>query len=92
MIIVAIVALAGVVLALLFGLLQAMPAIPNTFMTIVNQILPHVVRGIKFVNGFMYPTVVWPLAAVCLALHTFWVGYRLYMWVVKKIPMFGVSD
>lgn len=92
MILLAIIALSGVVLALLIGVLQAMPAIPDTFMTIVTQILPHVVRGIKFVNGFMYPAIVWPLAGVCLALHTFWVGYRIYMWIVKKIPMFGVSD
>lgn len=92
MIIAAIAVLSLVVISLLIGVLQAMPAIPNTFMTIVNQILPHVVRGVKFVNGFMYPAIVWPLAGVCLALHSFWTIYRLYMWVVKKIPMFGVSD
>ena len=89
---VAIIALSTVVLAVLFSVLEAMPVIPDTFMTIFNYVLPHVVRGVKFVNGFMYPQIVWPLAGVCLALHTFWVGYRVYMWVVKKIPMFGVSD
>lgn len=92
MIIAAILVLSTVVIVLLIGVIQAMPAIPDTFMTIVTQILPHVTRGIKFVNAFMYPNIVWPLAGICLALHTFWVGYRLYMWVLKKIPMFGVSD
>lgn len=92
MILVAIIALSTVVLVALFSLLEAMPVIPNTFMYIINTVLPYVTRGIKFVNAFIYPAVVWPLAGVCLALHTFWTGYRVYMWIVKKIPMFGVSD
>lgn len=92
MILVAIIALSAVVLAALFAILNAMPAIPNTFMTIINQVLPYVLAGVKFVNCFIYPAVVWPLALVCIALHTFWTGYRIVMWIVKKIPMFGVSD
>lgn len=92
MILVAILALSGVVIAVLVGVLRTLPVIPRTFVTVVNQVLPYVGRGIKFVNGFMYPSVVWPLAAICLTLHAFWVGYRLVMWVMKKIPMFGVSD
>ena len=92
MIIVAIIALSLVVLAILANTLGNVPVIPQQFVTIIDQLLPYVARGVKFVNAFMYPQIVWPLAIACIALHTFWSGYRIVMWVVKKIPMFGVSD
>lgn len=92
MILLAIAALSFVVLAGLLALLRAMPVIPETFVAVFEQVYPHIRAGVLFINDFMYPAIVWPLAGVCLALHTFWTGYRIYMWVVKKIPMFGVSD
>lgn len=92
MILVAIIALSTVVLGLIFSVLQALPVIPNTFMTIYNYVLPHVLRGVKFVNNFIYPQIVWPLAIVCIGMHAVYVTYRVYMWIVKKIPLFGVSD
>ena len=92
MIIVAIIALSGVVLLGIYQLFNAFPALPNTFWSTINSVLPYVARGVKFINGFIYPEIVWPLATACLAIHTAYVGYRVYMWVVKKIPMLGVSD
>lgn len=92
MIIVAIVALAGVVLAVLYSLFQAFPVIPNTFWATIATMLPYIARGVKFVNGFIYPEIVWPLAGACIVLHTHYVGVRVVMWIVKKIPMLGVSD
>lgn len=89
---VAILALAGVVLTLLFSLLQAMPAIPNDFLQTVLTILPYINMGIKFLNSFMYVDVVYPLAVACIAVHAFYTEYRVVMWVLKKIPMFAVSD
>lgn len=92
MIIVAIIALSLVVLIVIARILNTVPVIPNEFVTIINQVLPYVATGVKFINSFMYPEIVWPLAVACLGLHTFWTGYRIAMWVMKKIPMFGVSD
>lgn len=92
MILVAIIALSTVVLGLVFSIIEAFPVIPQTWTTIVTYVLPHVVRGVKFLNDFMYPQIVWPLAIVTVTIHGVYKGYCVVMWVVKKIPLFGVSD
>lgn len=91
MIIFAILALAAIVLGTLFALITLVPQVPETFMFVINYVLPYVARGVRFVNGFMYPQVVWPLAAVCLGMHAFYVGYRLVMWVYEHVPLFGMN-
>lgn len=92
MILVAILALSGVVLYGIYQLFAAFPALPQTFGATIAAILPYVARGVTFINGFIYPEIVWPLATACLIIHQSYVSYRIYMWVVKKIPMLGVSD
>lgn len=92
MIIAAIIVLSTVVLVILFSIFQALPVIPQTWQVVVTYVMPHVVRGVKFLNDFMYPEIVWPLAVVTVTIHAVYKGYCIAMWVVKKIPMFGVSD
>lgn len=92
MIVFAILALATVVIGVVFSIIEALPVIPQTFTTVVTYILPHVVRGVKFINDFMYPAIVWPLAIVTVTVHGVYKAYRIAMWVMKKIPLFGVSD
>lgn len=91
MIIFAILALAAIVLGTLFALVALFPEVPTTFLTVIRYVLPHVARGVRFVNGFMYPNIVWPLATVCLAMHAFYVSYRLVMWVYEHVPLFGMG-
>lgn len=92
MIIVAILALSTVVLAVLFSVIQALGSTDAGALVYVLQYMPYVVRGIKFINGFIYADLVMPLVASIFVAHGVFVTYRLYMWIVKKIPMFGVSD
>lgn len=93
MILLALIALSGVALAVIFGLFANLPTFSTTaFWQYFQYVFPYVVRGVKFVNAFMYPAVVWPLAGICLTLHVFWVGYRVVMWTLKKVPMFGITD
>lgn len=92
MIILAIIALSGVVFVYVMRVLANLPVIPMTWVAIVEGYVPFVVRGIKFLNAFMHVGIVLPLATVCLALHAVWTYYRIVLWIVKKIPMLGVSD
>lgn len=92
MIILAIIALSAIVFVYLMRVLADLPVIPLGFLTYIEQVMPFIASGIKFVNTFTYAGVVIPLALVMVALHTFWVGYRVVMWIIKKIPMLGVDD
>ena len=69
MILAAILALSAVVLVAIFALFANIPTIPTTFWATINQILPSIIEGFKFVNAFIYPQVVWPLAAACIGLQ-----------------------
>lgn len=92
MIIVAIIALSGIVFVYLMRTFAGLPLIPLEWMSYINELVPYVVRGVKFINGFMYAGVVIPLALVCLALHSWYVIYKIILWILKKIPMLGISD
>lgn len=92
MIITAIIVLSAVVISYLMLVFAEIPVIPLEFVTYLESVFPYVVRGVRFINSFMYASVVMPLAVVCLALHSFWVYYRIAMWIIKKIPMLSVND
>lgn len=92
MIIAAIIALSAVVFVYVMRALANLPVIPSTWVAVISAYMPYVVRGVKFINAFVNVSIVMPLALVCLALHGVWTYYRIVLWIVKKIPMLGVSD
>lgn len=92
MILVAVAACALVVLALIAGVLVAMPSIPTSYWSTLSTAVTYIASGIKFLNYFTNTAVVIPLALCCILLHNVYVAYKVVLWVVKKIPFFGVSD
>lgn len=92
MILVAIIALSAVVLVALAAVLVGLPDFPDevtTYMLVFEQYLN---QGAAFVLGFFNVSVIRVLFGITVTVYTVYVSYKLIMWVVKKIPMFGVSD
>lgn len=92
MIIVAIVALSGVVLAIIYTVFVGIPSLPSNVTNILDQIIGYVVQGEKLAMSFVYGDVVVTLASLTVTVIGIYEGYKLVMWIVRKIPMFGVSD
>lgn len=92
MIIVAIVALSGVVLALVWAALSNMPPIPPDLFNTLQTLVQYTTQGAKLLMSFVYGDVVVALLGILLAFIAIYEGYKFVMWVVKKIPMFGVSE
>ena len=92
MIVIAIVALAGVVLAALYAALVGFPTFPSELTSVLDQIVGYLTDGLGFVLSFTYGEVIVALLGITIAVTTVISGYEFIMWVVKKIPMFGVSD
>lgn len=92
MIIVAIIALSGVVLVALYAALVGLPSFPAAAVTAINNILTYFGEGIGFLFYFTNYTVVRTLIYITLTFEGILMGYKFVMWVAKKIPMFGVSD
>lgn len=92
MIIVAIVALSGVVLLAVYAVFVGLPDFPPAVTSMIDQMLPYLSSGAKFLMSFVYPDVVVPLVSLLVAFYGVYEAYKFVMWVVKKIPMFGVSE
>lgn len=92
MIIVAIVALAGVVLAVIYAAFNGIPSFPTQVTDLMATFITYLRSGLGFVLAFVHPAPVKAMFAFTVALIGIYEGYKLVMWVAKKIPMFGVSD
>lgn len=92
MIIVAIIALAGVVLVALYAALSALPPLPSAVASAFASVAPYLSSGASLVFFFVDKTLVTSLMTVTLVVESVIYGYRFVLWVAKKIPMFGVSD
>lgn len=92
MILAAIIALSGVVLLVIANMFRAVPSFPNSVVDMMNAFLNYLTSGIGFLYNFCHPEVVKTMMAFTLAVILIYEGYKLVMWAVKKIPMFGVSD
>lgn len=92
MVMVAIVALSGVVLAALFAVLVGLPDFPPAVTSIIDQLTVYLREGTAFLMSFVYGDVVVTLVGLLLAIVAVYEAYKFVMWVVKKLPMFGVSD
>lgn len=92
MIIVAIVALSAVVLLAIAAVLVGLPSYPAEVSSAMNLFLDYLRQGVGIFYSFVYPAPVKTMLAFTVALIALYEGYKLLMWVVKKIPMFGVSD
>lgn len=92
MILVAIVALAGVVLAAVYAVFVGLPDFPASVTSVIDQITVYLHDGAAFLMSLVYGDVVLTLVSLLLAFYGVYEAYKFVMWVVKKIPMFGVSD
>lgn len=93
MIIVAIIALSMVVLsALLIVFGNGLPAIPQSVMDLVGTATGYIQSGAGLFWAFVYPAPVKAMLALTLGAIVVYETYGIIMWIVKKIPMFGVSD
>lgn len=94
MIIAAIVVLAGVVLAFLASKLVLASSwdLSQVFFT-ASTLWYWIRNGAAFVKTFfIVPEVFDVLVGTYIAVLTLYEGYKFAMWLMTKIPMFGVSD
>lgn len=92
MIIVAIIALSAVVLTAVYAVFVGLPDFPASVTSLIDQMNGYLTAGCRFLMSFVYGDVVLVLISTMLAFIAVYEGYKFVMWVVKKIPMFGVSD
>lgn len=68
------------------------PVIPPEVQTIINQILGYIDSGLGIVDFFCPLNLIMPGLNFIIALEAAYVGYRLVVWVLGKIPFLSISD
>lgn len=93
MILVAMVALAGVVLAAIVAVFgSGLPSLPDSVLSLASTFITYLRSGAGLFWSFVHPAPVKAMLGLTLAAYAVYEGYKIVMWVVKKLPMFGVSD
>lgn len=87
-------------LNLIYGILSLLlvfnlPQLPDTVITIVDNIMSYVVVGIKILHVFLGDTCMGVIALLFDLVILFNAAYMLYslvMWVLRKIPMLNIRE
>lgn len=92
MIIVAIIALSLVVITAIAAVFVGLPTFPSTVTSMMDMFVSILQQGAGVFWAFVLPDVVKAEITFTLAIIVIYEAYKLVMWVMTKIPMFGVSD
>ena len=77
-----------------FGLLTVaidIPSLPPDVAETVSTMLEYVSMGISFMGNFVNMPYLLVLFNIIVAVDVGMLLYKLVMWVIRKIPMLGVS-
>lgn len=67
------------------------PAIPAGVAGLFEQVFEYMRSGMVIINWLCPINLITPAIDVFLAVFLIEHGYKLVMWVLRKIPMFGIS-
>ena len=90
MIINALLSVVRVLINLLFGWVN-LPAVPDSITSVVDTLFTYMAQGIGIVWLFVPQDLVLVLLPLVIVVHNFDHLYHLGMWILKKIPMVGIS-
>lgn len=82
--------LVSLVLSPLIALID-FPIVPDGLSEYINKFLEYLRSGMGFIEYFLPMALVRALITFIIACELFMFGYRVVMWILKKIPMLGIE-
>ena len=82
---------------LVFGLVSLIlsafdiPEFPPELMQVVNSLSQYIQMGIAILSNYCHMSYLLALFGIVLAVDVAILGYRFVMWILRKIPMLGIS-
>lgn len=64
---------------------------PASVASVMARFLLILAEGTKFVSAFFHPAYVGGLLAFVVSVNLFMNGYRLIMWILRKIPFLNIE-
>lgn len=86
----AIKALGKIVTDSIFAVID-IPAIPQELVDIVNDVFDYMKQGMSIINFFCPLDKIAPAIDIFVLIFACVQAYKLIMWTLRKIPLFGVS-
>lgn len=68
-----------------------LPVVPEGLVNIVDQVFGYMRQGMGIINFFCPLDRISPAIDLFVAVWLVVYGYRLIMWVLRKIPMLGIE-
>lgn len=82
---------------LLYGLIDwitsglNIPELPPEVMTVAAQVTQYLVAGLKILANYTHLDYLLVLFGVVVAVDAGMLVYKFIMWIIRKIPMLGIS-
>lgn len=67
------------------------PIVPDALGEYITRFLDYIKQGMAFIEYFLPMSLVRPLLTFVIACELMMFGYRVVMWILKKIPMLGIE-
>lgn len=67
------------------------PAVPVGLVTAVNYLFDYIKQGMRIINFFCPIDSIKPRLLLFISVYTALHTYKIIMWVLRKIPMFGIN-
>lgn len=82
--------LVSLILSPLIALID-FPVVPEGLAEYINKFIGYLKSGMGFIYYFLPMALVKSFITFVIAVELFMFGYRIVMWVLKKIPMLGIE-
>lgn len=67
------------------------PVVPDGLAAYIEKFLDYIKQGMGFISYFLPMSLVKAIISFVIACELFMFGYRVVMWILKKIPMLGID-
>lgn len=67
------------------------PALPPELMTVVDSLVQYIQMGIAILSNYCHMSYLLTLFGIVVAVDVAILGYRFVMWILRKVPMLGIS-
>lgn len=76
-------------------LFAELPAMPDTVLTLLDEVTSYVVMGVDVLRSFIGSSALMVIALIfnlVLSFHLFYMVWSMVFWILRKIPMLNIKE
>lgn len=64
---------------------------PQSVSDVVQDVIGYLIQGVAILQAYTHFSFLFLLFSFCLAVEALYLGYHFVLWVLRKIPFFGID-